>query len=256
MKLLLAAALVSLATMSPAAEDAPSDHWDARITSVSGAVVVHPADGSADVDAKPDMPLEEGDRVVTLAGATAEFSLDGASLIVLRENSDFKLEKTAKNDSMFALTFGSLLAKIQKLGAQRLRVRTNSSVAAVRGTEFGVDARDEESLVGVFDEGLVQVTNDYGRQDLTPNQETRIARGKAPRKPAPLNRFAGRRAEMKAAISRLAAVKAGWKRLSKLERGASRAKYLRNRRDQSEKRSNNREEREEREEREKRSSKP
>ena len=42
MKPLLAAALVSFATFGPAA--ASADQWDARLTALSGTVVVHPAD--------------------------------------------------------------------------------------------------------------------------------------------------------------------------------------------------------------------
>jgi hypothetical protein len=223
MKILVSAALAALALSGPAAaQDAASDHWDARITAVAGKVSVRPADGSSEVAAQAGMPLEEGDRVLVPGRASAELSLDGGSLIALRENSDFKLEKTAKAESSFFLSFGSLLAKIQKLGSQSLRVRTTTSVASVRGTEFGVDAEDARSGVGVFSEGRVEVSGGSGMVVLTPNQETSANKGQPPLKAAPLNRFAGQRERMTALIDRLAAVRAAWKPLTRIERAALR----------------------------------
>jgi hypothetical protein len=220
MSLLLAAVL---AVLSPAVHASPlkdlADHWDARLTAISGKVVVHPVDGSAAFDAEEDMPLEEGDRITTSARSSAELILDGGSLIALRENSDFTLQKTAKKASMFSLSFGSLLAKIEKLGSQRLSVRTASSVAAVRGTEFGIDALENESRIGVFDEGRVEVTgHDGSKQILLPNQETSVVRGQAPKKPVPLKVFLARREQMRAQVVRLQALKTAWKPLTPAER--------------------------------------
>ena len=218
-----------LAVIPAAAQDAAtSDHWDARITAVTGEVVVHPAGGGDEVSAEAEMPLEEGDRVVTSAGASAEVALDGGSLIALRESTDFTLENTRKNASIFSVALGSILAKIQKLGSQSLSVRTPSSVAAVRGTEFGVDVEGEQSHVGVFDEGRVEVRSPAGGAPavLTPNQETSVARGQAPQKVVPLTRFAARRGMMRAHVTRLAAVRQHWKAMPAAQRRNVRAKAL------------------------------
>jgi hypothetical protein len=222
-------ALVLAAAVAPAvAQDSGSDHWDARITAVTGEAVVHPAGGGDEIAAEAGMPLEEGDRVATSSGSTAEISLDGGSLIALRESSDFTLENTSKDASIFSLSLGSILAKIQKLGSQSLSVRSPTSVAAVRGTEFGVDVEAGQSHVGVFDEGRVEVRGDAGGAEvLTANQETSVARGEAPRKAAPLRRFAGRRAAMRAHVARLALVRRDWKPMAAASRRAARARALR-----------------------------
>ena len=218
---------VFLAAIPSAAQDAASDHWDARLTAVTGEVVVHPAGGGDEVSGAADMPLEEGDRVTTSADSTAEIALDGGSLIALRESTDFTLENTSKNASVFSLALGSLLAKIQKLGSQSLSVRSPSSVAAVRGTEFGVDVEDEQSHVGGFDEGRVEVQGQTGGKTvLTPNQETSVARGQAARGAVPLTRFASRRGLMTAHIQRLAAVRRTWKKIPPGQRPVVRAKAL------------------------------
>jgi hypothetical protein len=229
--LLGAAVLGALLLAAPArAQDdgGDADHWDARITAVSGEVVVHPADGSPEVSGETGMPLEQGDRIVTSADSTAEISLDGESLISLSANSDFTLENTQKSASIFSLTFGSLMAKIQKLGSQSLSVRSPTSVAAVRGTEFGVDVDGEQSHVGVFDEGRVEVQGGAGRPEiLTPNQETSVQRGRAPLRAAPLSRFAGRREAMRAHVRRLALVRRNWRPMSASQRRGARAVALR-----------------------------
>jgi hypothetical protein len=212
----LFAILVACAAVLPArAQDGgDSDRWEARITGATGEVVVHPAGGGDPAEGAVDMPLEEGDRVVTSEGSTAEITLDGQSLITLQENSDFTLENTARRESIFSLSLGSILAKIQKLGEQSMKIRTPSSVAAVRGTEFGVDVEgSQDSHVGVFDEGRVEVSGHGATEVLTPNQETSVARGRAPQRPFALRRFAARRRLMRARIVRLQAIRKSWKSL-------------------------------------------
>jgi hypothetical protein len=227
MRILAAAVAACVLSGAALAQDAGGDHWDARLTAVAGEVVVHPAGGGDEVAGEADMPLEEGDRVTTSAGATAEISLDGESLISLRENSDFTLENTQKSASIFSLSSGSLLAKIEKLGSRSMSVRSPTAVAAVRGTEFGVDVENESSHVGVFDEGRVEVSGAAGgSQVLTPNQETSVPRGQAPARAVPLQRFAARRALMRAHIRRLSVVRRNWRAMPPAERREARARAL------------------------------
>lgn len=207
---------------------AQEERWDARLTAVSGDVTVIAADGSPEVSGEADMPLEEGDRIVVAEGGSAEVALDGGSLIALREHADFKLEKTAKGESSFFLSVGALLAKIQKLGTQRLRVRTPTAVAAVRGTEFGVEVDGDDSHIGVFDEGKVEVSDDKGGPPelLISNQETSVGRGAAPKHAAQLKRFIAHRALMRGQGRRLAAIKAKWKALPPGQRQEIRKKVM------------------------------
>ena len=223
----IAAAFV-FATLAAASARAQEARWDARLATVSGDVLILAADGSPEVSGDANLPLEEGDRVVVAAGGSAEVALDGGSLITLRENSDFKIETTEKGNSSFFLSVGSLLAKIQKLGTQRLRVRTPTAVAAVRGTEFGVEVEGENSHVGVFDEGKVEVTSNAGGAPelLISNQETSVAKGQAPAQAAQIKRFMAHRAQMRGQRRRLAAIKAKWKVLPAGERREMRKEMM------------------------------
>ncbi len=222
----LIASFALLVFIAPA--HAQEASWDARLGVVSGDVTVVAADGSPEVSGEAGMPLEEGDRVVVAQGGSAEVALDGGSLITVRENSDFKLEKTAKGESTFYLSLGSLLAKIQKLGNQRLRVRTPTAVAAVRGTEFGVEVDGDNSHVGVFDEGKVEVTGDKGGPPelLISNQETSVKKGEAPAHAEQLKRFMAHRGQMRGQGRRLASIKAKWKSMPPEKRQQMRQKFM------------------------------
>ncbi len=218
----------SFLVLAAAPVRAQQESWDARLAGCAGEVTVYAADGSPEVSGDVDMPLEEGDRVVVAEGGWAEVSLDGGSLITVREKSDFKLEKTAKGDSSFFLSVGSLLAKIQKLGTQRLKVRTPTAIAAVRGTEFGVEVDGESSHVGVFDEGKVEVTGAAGGAPelLISNQETSVNKSGTPLHAVQLKRFMIHRALMRGQGRRLAAIKAKWKALPPAQRQEMRKKMM------------------------------
>ncbi len=232
MKNFLAASL-AFVLLAVASARAQEERWDARLSAVSGDVTVIAADGSPEASGEAGLPLEEGDRVLVAEGASAEVALDGGSLITVRENSDFKIEKMEKADSAFFLSVGSLLAKIQKLGSQRLQVRTPTAVAAVRGTEFGVEVDGENSHVGVFDEGKVEVTGDAGGPPelLISNQETSVAKGRAPAHAAQLKRFMVRRAQMRGQGRRLAAIRSKWRALPPVQRREMRKKVMERMRD-------------------------
>jgi len=219
------AALCLFASPVPAQD---LDHWDARVVSVQGEVLVQPADGGDQVAAEVGMPLEQGDRVTTSEGASAELSLNGESLLALRENSDFTLEETETSQSSFLLSVGSLLAKIEALGVRNMRIRTPTAVAAVRGTELGVEVDTEDQThVGVFDEGHVDVRGESGGvETLSPHQETSVRRGQAPAKACALKRFLRRREQMFRHCRKVATVRRRWQALSHEKRRELRQKVV------------------------------
>jgi hypothetical protein len=106
-------------------------------------------------------------------------------------------------------------------------VRSPTSVAAVRGTEFAVDVEGDQSHVGVFDEGRVEVQGQAGGTTvLTPNQETSVARGQMPQRAVPLRRFLARREFMRSRIRRLAFVRRNWRAMPAAQRREFRARAL------------------------------
>lgn len=135
--------------------------WDARIVAVEGEVYLFPDKEEDGVPAEKDTPLSEGDRVATGAGGRAEIALDDSSILELSENSSFVVESLKEEESLFELVLGRLAAKLRSLAGENklLKVKTPTAVAAVRGTEFGVEvAEDGVTVVGVYDEGQVGVS--------------------------------------------------------------------------------------------------
>ena len=221
-RLLAAAALAFLLPVrafcadAPAPVPVPADSLiDARLTSVRGKVRVFEPTSPKGLPATVGLPLEDGDRITVGAGGSVEISIDGASVVRLGENSDFTLGSARRSGSIFHLTVGSLLAKLRKLApGENMEFRGPAAVAAVRGTELGVEAAGNESRVGVFDEGRVEVSNEAGKRTLEPNQETSVSEGKAPAAPKPLERFADRRDGLDALRERAKSLPARWKKIA------------------------------------------
>jgi len=230
-RMAVAAVALSLAFVAAPARAHDADVTrDVRITAVSGgAVTLYDSEHPDGVAAEPDVPLEQGDRIVTGDDSTAELAFDGGSSVVtINANSDFTLQDAQRASTVLGLASGSLLAKIEKLlEGESLQVQAPAAVAAVRGTEFGVEAEDgAQSHVGVFDEGRVEVSGESGPpQILQPNQETTIVRGAPAQPPRALQRFLARRAFMRKVMrARVLRLARGWKRLSPAQRRAIRRK--------------------------------
>lgn len=145
----------------------------AVINDLDGEVYVNKADAKELIVAEADMELEEGDVIITKQGGRAEILLDSEdSMINVMENTQLvitKLENTKTEQKTFLeLISGGLVNIINKAVDVKkvFEVKTPNAVAAVKGTQFGVEALDRESTVGVF-EGEVLVNGvDAGGKDL------------------------------------------------------------------------------------------
>lgn len=220
--------LLMLAALASFAQDTAS--IDARITEVDGEVMLFAAGEPDGSQVEAGVPLSEGDRLVTSEGASVEIGLDGGSAVRIEEKSEFTFRSGKKAGTLFDLTVGRLLAKIQKLApGSSLQVRTPTAVAAVRGTEFAVEADAEEAQVAVFDEGRVEVTGDEDSagETLGPNQETTVMRGGRPAKAAALKRMARHRAFMRGRMRlRMKLLAEKWKGLPPEQREELRRKAM------------------------------
>ena len=95
------------------------------------------------------LELLEGDQVQTGRGVFVELRLHvGQAVVKLAENTTFKLERMADGQTALSLVYGRVRAKVDKLaGTDTFTIRSATSVAGVRGTDFGVDviARQQEA---------------------------------------------------------------------------------------------------------------
>lgn len=210
-----------------------ADEWDAQVTNANGDVTVIFSGESEEAAASKAMPLQAGDRIKTGADSSAEISFEGNSIVALRSNSDFTLQSLGRKETVFRLALGSFLAKIQSLaGTGTLSVHTPTAIAAVRGTEFGVEIAADNSQathVGVFDEGKVEVrgTGAAGSSEmLLMNQETQVFRGQHPVAPYQLKQFARHRSTVRSMRKRMQTLRKGWKKFSPKERREARGSAI------------------------------
>lgn len=232
--LLLAAALGTSFAGTACGQTSGAQDWDARLTSFKGDVEIFAAgDDSRALRAEKGMPLQQGDRIRTGEGSSAELSLDGISLIELSALSDFSFDNVRRSRTSFKLSAGTFLAKIKSLlPGQGMQVETPAAVAAVRGTEFGVQIdpdTPDETDVGVFDEGKVEVRGRSGSPvTIIAGQETKASKDHSALRPYPLRLLIRYRRAMRVVIrKRLEEVRKSWKAMSADQRRELRGKLER-----------------------------
>ncbi|MBI5243348.1 MAG: FecR domain-containing protein [Elusimicrobia bacterium] len=237
MKLLIPILAVIVMTAPARAEEPPNpaqepEEIEARLTRLEGSVYVHTSAQAEEefIPAEEDMPLEAGDLIRTGSGSAAEVALDGDSIIEVGPDSDFIVNSLAKSESEFHLGIGSLAAKLKSLlGGQRMKFRTMTAVASVRGTELAMSqgGDDEPAHVGVFDEGIVSVEAEgaEGAVEIGPGQETEVRRGRPPGKARELRRLLRQKQSFGRIRGRLALLPKQWRPRRMEERRALRHKW-------------------------------
>jgi len=139
------------------------------------------------------MPVQLKDRLKSAENSSCNLELDDGSVIFIGENTEASVEMldlTAEShNSKISLWFGKIIANISKSKNTKMEVHSPTAIVAVRGTEFAVESKDEETDVGVFD-GAVAVANTEGEtvEEVTvkSDEETSVRKGGRPRPPSRL----------------------------------------------------------------------
>lgn len=126
-----------------------------KISKVFGPVSVFKS--NAWLDAMPGMELTKNDQIKTGSGGKAEIIMDGTSRIGLTEKSNVEIGATGL-ESMVNLLIGKIRAKIKLAKGGKFSVRTPTSVAAIRGTEFVISDTGELFVL----RGIVTLLNMIG----------------------------------------------------------------------------------------------
>ena len=136
----------------------------ARVSSVSGRVLLSSGNGASALALVPGNELGPGDRVDTRGGGRLVIELTDGSMIVVQPESvivikDFRAAVSLRE--LFEIMLGSVRVKINHFGGRPNPYRINSPTAsiAVRGTDFSitVDSRGDTQVM-VY-EGSVEVTS-------------------------------------------------------------------------------------------------
>ncbi len=178
--MLFVAIIISITGVCAFADALPSGIAEsiAIISDFKGGCSVKQAAASGWQSVSFGMPVYEGDEFKTDAGSFVEITFDDATLVRLDENANLKVAelkrdiKTGIAKTIFNLTIGKMLAIVDKLinPESSFEVHTKSAVAAVKGTQLGVNGDEEGSTLGVFD-GSVLFTDKDG------NKGVRVGKG-------------------------------------------------------------------------------
>jgi Tfp pilus assembly protein PilF len=128
----------------------------------------------------PSAPLQLGDIVVTQRGrATVRFQSDG-TVLRIGPGSRVQIDETAKQRDI-TVFFGRLWAHVVRWKERTTRFSSNSTIAAIRGTEvsLSVAADGDETELAVL-EGHVEAQTDAGSLQLAGGQVASGRKGSAP----------------------------------------------------------------------------
>ncbi|MDD5067938.1 MAG: FecR family protein [bacterium] len=107
------------------------------------------------MDAKLNMKIQEGDKVITKQNSSAQVLLGKDVKIRIAANSEFELKKDRLNEAneketVLGLTFGKIWTSIAKLGKnEKFSIETPTAVAGVRGTIFVMKETEQGSTLYV-----------------------------------------------------------------------------------------------------------
>lgn len=115
--------------------------------------------------------LPAGSEVRTSASSTAELRFSDGSRIQLAPGTSFRIEKTDAKEASFSLGMGKIRAAFAGMFSSRVRIRTPTAVAAVRGTVFEMGT-DEKGSAITMAEGVLEVTDNKGKEAVLTSEET------------------------------------------------------------------------------------
>ncbi len=137
---------------------------DARISSVSGAVMFAGGTGQPAIMASRGLALSPGNVIDTTGGGRAVVALTDGSIVIVQPGSivTFKdFQQAGSLRELFEITIGQVRVKINHFAGKPNPYRMNSPTAsiAVRGTEFSITVDATGATRVVVFEGEVEVTS-------------------------------------------------------------------------------------------------
>ena len=159
----------------------------AVVTAVVGRVQVRRAGTGRYVRLKRGDFLYEGDKVRTRRNGRAAVSFTKGLEIKVNRSTIYEIERPEAHEKgvlrRVRLHVGRIWGRLLHRGA-RAQIRTNTAVAAVRGTSADFEnTRQEVFTVTVFD-GIVDVQNAYGKTTLRAGQSSTVSSPLEPPSPA------------------------------------------------------------------------
>jgi tetratricopeptide (TPR) repeat protein len=153
-----------------------------RIESIQGAVEINPGGNTQWRAVLPGQGLKPGDRVRTRERSRVLIRWSDRSVVRLAELSDVQIQAAAaKQRASFSLVTG-ILYFFNRERLTNARYGTRTASAAIRGTEFVLQAEENGRTTLTVVEGEVELSNDVDAITLRTDEQGIAEPGQAPRK--------------------------------------------------------------------------
>lgn len=199
--------------------------FDIRIQRIKGKVNVISAENEeVSLSDTYQYPLDIGDIIKVGFDGEAVIYINNFAAISLMRNTEVSIEDTSV-ETVIRVFYGAIVAKIEKLMKNQLKIKTPQAVCGVRGTEFAVEHSKltNESYFGVFDEGEILVwlgedESDDNKYSVGKGQEIYISPNTKRYKISPLRNLAKYRHNLKFTKRYLLNHKKKWRKFSPAEK--------------------------------------
>ena len=185
-RLALTALALSLACVPAFAEGRVAG----MILSIEGAPQIKSGTGGYKA-AKLRQNVYEGDSVRTGRSERVSIVFMGGAEMRINQNSVFEIRGGGGAAGARGMSAASVFTRLGDAWTRmvnpgaHMEVHSPTAVAAVRGTEGDINVEAQTMMVKVY-EGLIDVTNDKGKQTLKAGQMTTASAGQAPEAPRPM----------------------------------------------------------------------
>jgi tetratricopeptide (TPR) repeat protein len=161
-----------------AASAARCEQWVAKVVSVQGTVEVKKVGEAWWEPVELNDTYCPGDEIRAGENSRANLALINEAVLRLNQNTSMTLgEFKEKQTSLVDLFKGA--AHFFSRRPRSLEVQTPFAIAGVRGTEFFIEVKEDQTFLSIF-QGEVLAQNKYGQVTLTSGQSAVAERGKAP----------------------------------------------------------------------------
>jgi tetratricopeptide (TPR) repeat protein len=154
------------------------EQWVAKVVSVQGKVEVKKVGEAWWEPVELNDTYCPGDEIRAGENSRANLALINEAVLRLNQNTSMTLgEFKEKQTSLVDLFKGA--AHFFSRRPRSLEVQTPFAIAGVRGTEFFIEVKEDQTFFSIF-QGEVLAQNKYGQVTLTSGQSAVAERGKAP----------------------------------------------------------------------------
>lgn len=162
------------------------------ITIISGGVSVRHGTGGSFATLEDGAVLGPGDTIKTASDARAVLTFFEGSTVEVEPDSELIIDEAAASpDGSTQLSMTQVLGQTWHVvthlvtSGSKYEVKTTTSTASVRGTQFGVQVAPDQTTTVATSEGLVVTTGSGTTVEVAPGTQTTTRVGEAPAAPAP-----------------------------------------------------------------------